>query len=127
MKKNIIIILLIACGCSCMESCKKNVDDFEFSGTVIGVRDCTSTTMSVSELDWGYVVEVSTPEGVGADYFDEQSQKHSNVVVLYGTRARLSDKEKISGKMYLDDKYSRAYCNYHYNDGVPEAVCSKLD
>lgn len=127
-KKNIWGIMgLILCGSICLSSCKKHVDDFDFTGTVIGVRDCSSMSMSISELDWGYIVEVSSPEGIGAEYYDNDGKKHTNVVILYGTKTRLSDQEKLSGRMYMDENYSRSYCNYHYSDGVPEAVCSELD
>lgn len=128
MKKTIIgLLVALLCGGICLTSCKKNVDDFDFTGVVIGVRDCSSMSMSISELDWGYEVEITSPEGVGVEYFDQEGVKHKNVVVLYGTKTRLSDKDKLSGRMYMDENYSRSYCNIHFSDNVPEAVCSELD
>lgn len=111
---------LIAAGCG------KKADTFAFSGRVVGYVDCTMSSASVSEMDFGYIVDLDTPDSVGGAYASD-GKTYSNAVILYRTRARIGQGEEISGTMYLDDNYSRAYCSYHYNWGIPEGVCYTLD
>lgn len=110
-----------------LASCGKNKDAFEFEGTVRGFVNCTMATATISEMDFGYVVEVSSPDSIGADYVNSEGKVLHNCVVLYRTRTRIYEDEPISGEMYLDDKYSRAYCSYHFDLGLPEAVCYRID
>lgn len=123
MKKYLLIILLplLLCGC------KKKAETFPFSGTVCGYLQCTLATASISEIDFGYVVSLTTPDSIGKDYNSGNNQTFHNCVIIYRTRYRYHDGDKISGTMYLDDKYSKAYCNYHYTLDLPEGVCYSLD
>ncbi len=124
MKKYLIPLLLLPllmCGC------KKKVDTFAFSGTVRGYLQCTMATASVSEMDFGYVVSLSEPDSIGKNYNAGDGKTYKNCVILYRTRTRCHDGDKISGTMYLDDKYSKAYCNYHYSLDLPEGVCYTID
>lgn len=110
-----------------LTSCGKNADAFQFEGTVRGFVNCTMATASISEMDFGYVVELSSPDSVGAKYVSQDGDVYQNCVVLYRTRTRLFDGDAISGEMYLDDKYSRAYCSYHVKLDLPEGVCYRLN
>lgn len=123
MKKYLVIFLLVPflmCGC------KKKVNDFPFEGTVVGFVQCTMMTTSITEFDVGYVVNLASPDSVGGDYVGDNNKTYHNCVILYHTRTRFYDGDAIRGRMYLDDKYSAAYCNYHYKLGIPEAVCQSL-
>lgn len=124
MKKYLIIILmvpLLMCGC------KKKVSDFPFEGKVVGMVQCTMMTTSISEYDIGYIVNLTVPDSVGGDYMADKNVLYHNCVILYHTRSRFYDGDSIKGRMYLDDKYSAAYCNYHFDLGIPEAVCYSLE
>lgn len=110
-----------------LNSCGKKADTFAFSGTVHGYLQCTMATTSISDMDFGYVVSLSTPDSIGKDYTSTNNQVLHNCVIIYRTRYRFHEGDKISGTMYLDDKYSQAYCNYHYQLGLPEGVCYSLD
>lgn len=123
MKKYLILILvpLLMCGC------KKRSETFPFEGTVCDFLQCTMATASISEMDFGYVVSLSSPDSIGKDYTSTNNKKLHNCVIIYRTRYRFHEGDKISGTMYLDDKYSQAYCNYHYTLDLPEGVCYTLD
>lgn len=125
MKKRYIFMALAAV--LMMVSCGNEKDTFQFKGTVHGYVDCTLATASISEMDFGYIVALSTPDSIGADYTNGDGEKFKNCVVLYRTKTRLRDGDEISGKMYLDDQYSRAYCSFHTNKTLPEGVCYVLD
>jgi hypothetical protein len=77
-------------------------------------------------IDFGYVVNLDTPDSIGGEYVSD-GITYKNAILLYRTKARYGSGEKISGTMYLDDNYSRAYCQYHFNLGIPEGVCYTLD
>ena len=111
----------------CLSGCKKKVEDFAFSGVAIDRVECTMMTQSISEQDWGFVIELTTPSDIGGDYYDAQSNVHHNCVLLYRTRYNFVENDKVSGRMYLDDEYSKSYCAYHSRLGLPEGVCSQLD
>jgi len=114
----IIPILFIGCG--------KPDNVFDFTGTVVGYVDCTSSLTSISEMDFGYVVALSVPDSIGGDYEANGGKQYGNCVILYRTKARYHDGDNIEGSMYLDDKYSKAYCQFHHNFGIPEGVCYSL-
>lgn len=120
----LVSILLLAAGC------KSDKDDFEFKGTVCGYHQCTLSGASISEQDWGYIIDLESPSSIGGQYFEDIDGKHiehNNAVLLYKTRTRLKDGETVSGRMYLDEEYSKAYCSYHAKLDIPEGVCTAID
>ena len=124
MKKTLLtvaIIPLLFMGCS------KPDNVFDFSGTMVDYLECTGPFVSISEMDYGLVLTLDTPDSIGKDYTDPTGEKFHNCVILYRTKARFKIGEKVSGTMYLDDKYSKAYCQFHYELDLPEGVCYSLD
>ncbi|MBR1516782.1 MAG: hypothetical protein IJ620_01370 [Bacteroidales bacterium] len=121
--KKIAFLILIASVL--LSACKKKVDELDFADTVIGGTECTGAGTSISELDWGWIVELDKPAGIGNDYTDKEGITHHNVVLLYGTHTRLSG--DVKGKLYLDKDYASSYCFYRPQLGIPHAVCSRLD
>ena len=123
MKKTLIITIipLLFMGC------RKPDNVFDFSGKMVDYLECTMQYTSISEFDYGMVLSLDTPDSIGMEYTDPYGEKYQNCVVLYRTRARYKIGEKVSGSMYLDDKYSKAYCQIHYDLDLPEGVCYSLD
>lgn len=121
-KKYLLLLLLPLL----LTGCNKNVETFHFTGTVHGFFNCTPAT-SVFDIEFGYIVSLSEPDSIGADYTDAYGDTYHNCVVLYRTRDRILDGEEISGEMYLDSDYSKAYCTLHYKHSLPEAVCYGLE
>lgn len=121
-------LLIVVAALMMLTSCRKNPDEiFSFEGTIVDSYNCT-LVMSVSDFDYGYVVQLDTPDSVGEKYIDATGAIYDNCVLLYRTKMVLPLDEHVSGELYFDDKYSRAYCSYHYpNLGLPEAVCYRLD
>ena len=122
MKKYLLLLLIPLLFCSC----KKKTDTFEFKGKVVYFLECTGMVTSISEYDMGYIISLQTPDSIGAD-FTVNNTTHHNCVILYHTRSRFQSGDVISGQMYLDNKYSAAYCNFHHDTGLPEGVCYSLD
>jgi len=123
MKKLFILLAIPLLLCSC----KKRVEDFAFKGKVVDYLNCTMMTTNISEYDIGYVVALELPDSIGADHTLKNGTTYHNCVILYRTRSRFHEGDPISGTMYLDNNYSQAYCNFHYQTGLPEGVCYSLD
>ena len=115
----IIPILLTGCG--------KPDNVFDFSGTMVDYLECTSPYVSISEIDFGLVLTLDTPDSVGKPYTDPYGERFENCVILYRTKSRIKVGDKVSGSMYFSDKYSAAYCQFHYDLDLPEGVCYSLD
>ena len=119
MKRILLPFLALALLTSC-----KDYDDFDFSGKVIDVELCTNIQ------DVGYAIELASPSDLGGDYLADDTIVHHNVVVVYGSDRRLKSNQHVSGKIYLDNNYSKATCSYHYSGrrvkDVQEACFTKL-
>ena len=116
MKKTIIISAAIFLFAAC-----NNYEDFEFAGTVIDYEMCNGIS------DLGYAIDLSSPDTIGGDYTNRESETYHNVVVVYGADRMLRSGDKVSGRIYLDPNYSKTECSYNYTDrDVPEAVFTKL-
>ena len=124
MKKILLIIAIIP---MLLVGCKKPDNVFDFSGTMVGYVECNMQYGSLSDFDYGLVLAVDTPDSIGKDYTDSEGAKFHNCVILYRTKSRFRIGDKVSGSMFLDDKYSKAYCQFHYELGLPEAVCYSLN
>ena len=104
-------------------ACRDKTHDIDFAGTVVDYEYCTSHN------DIAYAIQISAPDTLGRAYLSSDSITYPNVVVVYGANRLLHANDHVSGTFYLDDKYSEAYCTYHYRDqrgNVPEAHLTKL-
>lgn len=112
----LVAALLLLAGC-------KHNDDFAFSGTVVDVEYCTSSS------DCGYAIQMDAPDTLGGTYHTADGKEYNNVVVAFGNDRIIYMDSKISGRMYIDNGYSKAYCYYHYRDtrgNVPEAIFTEI-
>lgn len=113
-------IFILFATLSLISACTKH-DDFEFTGIVIDYEECNGL------LEMGYAVALSSPQNIGADYTSRNNQLFHNVVVIYGADRLLHEDSQISGRIYIDNNYSKTTCSRHYTDrNVPEAVFTKL-
>lgn len=122
MKKYFIMIAVMLCGI--MTSCR-DYDDFDFEGTVVGYRYCSSIG---SVQDLGYFVKLDSPDSVGGSV-EINGVKMDNVLVVYQSDRMLRNLDHIHGRLYLEPKYSKANCSVHATDvdkDLPEAVFTKI-
>ena len=124
MKKLLLIVAIIPLF---VTGCSKPDNVFDFSGTMVDYLECTGPFVGISEMDFGLVLTLDTPDSIGKDYTDPYGDKHRNCVILYRTKSRFKIGDKVSGSMYLDDRYSKSYCQFHYDLDLPEGVCYSLD
>ena len=115
MKKLLLPLAVLFCCVSC-----KEVDEIEFSGTVVDYEECNGM------FSMGYAVSLSSPDTIGGDYLTHENILEHNVVVIYGADQLLSYGDKIEGSFFLDPNYSKSECYIHFDRQIPEAQFTKL-
>ena len=115
MKKLIIIAIVILAFGACIDH-----DDFDFVGKVVDYEPCQSA------YEVGYAIELMSPDTVGGRYQTQQGVWYDHVVVVYGADRMLHPGDSVSGRIYLDPKFSKTQCMYHFEREAPEAVFTKL-
>lgn len=108
--------------CIALSGCVKH-DELEFRGKVVDIRSCT---VSYLDQNSGYVVQLEYPEGVGGS-ITEGDNVGENLIVLYEPDRHIMVGDVISGRFYLDDKYSRVNCSIRWDYELPEGVFTKVE
>lgn len=121
MKKNIILALILG-AIMLMTACVEH-EEIDFVGVVVGGRGCTS---SVYDSNMGYVVQLSLPTGVGGSLTSSDGHEMKNLVVLYQPGMRIMVGDRIHGKFYFDEKYSRSNCTIRWDAELPEGVFTEV-
>ena len=104
-------------------SCAKH-EEISFSGTVVNIEYCATQDITSNA---GFYTALESPAVTGATFI-LGADTFQNVVVLYEPGTRLQHGNHISGKFYLDDKYSRSNCTLHItaDDYLPQGVFTKV-
>ncbi len=84
-------------------SCVKH-DELSFSGTMIGVLNCSA---SFTDMNAGYLVQLETPSDIGKQITTSSGEVLENIIVLYEAPRIIQAPTHIHGKFYIDNKYSR--------------------
>ena len=98
--KTLVFIFVMSFFCL---SCEKH-EELEFSGTMIGVRNCD---LSYTDMNAGYLVQLETPTDVGRQLTTSSGEVLQNIIVLYEAPRIIQAPTHIHGKFYLDEKYAR--------------------
>lgn len=121
MKKKILLPLfamaLLATGC-------EEHDEIAFEGKVVYAQTCT---LDMARPTAGYVVQMDTPDSLGAR-FTFQNKTYDNVVLLFDPGRVLQVDSRIHGTFYFDQKASRQYCtlsNLHDLE-IPQGIFVKV-
>lgn len=104
-------------------SCAKH-EEISFSGTVVNIEYCATQDI---QSNAGFYTALETPAGTGGTFIFG-ADTFQNVVILYEPGRQIKHGNHISGKFYLDDKYSKTNCNIHIaaDDNLPQGVFTKV-
>lgn len=121
MKPSVFFSLLLLL--TLLNSCAKH-DEISFRGQVVNIEYCASQDISSNA---GFYTALETPEATGATFI-YGTDTFRNVVILYEPGIRIQNGNHISGKFYLDDKYSRTNCTLHIHDDdyLPQGVFTEV-
>ena len=106
MKKYCLILTLLTL---LMVSCGKRTDTFAFSGTVIGYCECTMPTASISEKDFGYIVNIDKPDTPTKDRLPSielsESSEESGLPPELATPEAMVLWQKVQQAGYVDEHF----------------------
>jgi len=104
-------------------SCSKH-DEISFSGTVVNIEYCATQDMNSNA---GFYTALETPSDIGGTFI-YGADTFQNVVVLYEPGRQIKHGSHISGKFYIDNKYSKSYCTIHIaaDEDLPQGVFTKV-
>lgn len=100
-------IPLLLTALTLLFSCCKHPDDFAFNGKVVDLEFCTTGG------DVGYAIQLASPDTLGGSYVNSKGVRYDNVVVAWESPRPIHIDDTVSGRMYINDKYSKAYCNFY--------------
>lgn len=106
-----------------LTSCN-DYDDFGFVGNTVDIEFCTGP------MDLGYAIQLVSPDTLGGRYTCDDGTVYDHVVVVYASSKALKKGQHVEGRMYIDNNFSTAYCNYNYRNArgdVPEGVFTQID
>ena len=99
--------------------CNNDIDEFQFTGRVVGAEFCSS-----SEI--GYIIELLAPENIG-DTITISSGRFDNAVMAYKSTRRLYESDTIKGVAYLTKSYAALNCFGLIDNGLPEMIILGVD
>lgn len=118
MKHKIIISSLIL-SFFAFSGCKKNYEEFYFSGKVVGAQICSSTQLS-------YMIDITYPEGLG-DTITTSYGKFQHAVMAYHPPRRMTENEVVYGVAYRTKDWGKLNCVGLFNYTLPEIVLLGVD
>ena len=113
-KKNLLFaaVLLLA-------ACNSDIEEFKFTGHVVGGELCSSSQT-------GYVIDILTPDSIGATY-TSAGGKFDHAVMAYKAPRRLKADDTISGVAYFTESYAALNCFGIIDNGLPEIILLSVD
>lgn len=123
MKKTLVLITIALTLSACVKH-----EEVSFSGQVVGIRNCT---LSMTDANVGYIVQLETPENIGGTAVSSDGQDTMrNLVVLYDPPKIMQVSTRLHGSFYFDEKYSKAKGCISWNDNnignLPEGVFTEV-
>ena len=112
--KIIILILTVA-----FAACNRDVDEFRFSGKVVGAEMCTASM-------FGYVIDISYPDSVGGTIIVDGTT-YNHAVMAYRASRILKKDEVVYGVAYFTKSFAALNCMGLINSDLPEMVLLSVD
>lgn len=100
-------------------SCNRDIQEFHFSGTVVGAEMCSSR-------EFAYVIDIATPDSIG-DTISITSGHYEHAVMAYRSSRLLKMDEQIYGVGYLTKDYAALNCIGIFNGHLPEMILLSVD
>lgn len=102
-----------------LASCNSDIDEFKFTGRVVGADMCSSSQI-------GYIVDIISPDGLGEEY-TLGGTKYSHTVMAYRASRILQQGDTFSAVGYFTESYAALNCYGNIDRGLPELIILGLD
>lgn len=100
-------------------SCNRDIEEFKFTGKVIGAELCSSTQVS-------YIIDITSPDSIG-DTIRLNSVRYDHAVIAYKSTRRLALDEIVNGVAYFTKDYAALNCVGVFNSQLPEIILLSVD
>ena len=100
-------------------ACNSDVDEFSFTGHVVGADMCSSSQI-------GYVIDILSPGGVGIPA-TIGGTKYDNLVMGYRASRILHQGDTVNCVGYTTKSYAKLNCYGNIDRGLPEIILLSVD
>ena len=114
-----IAIALIPCLFMLLAACNNDIEEFKFTGHVVGADMCSSSQI-------GYIVDIISPDSLG-DEATIGSAKYSHVVMCYRAPRILHQGDSINAIGYFTQSYAKLNCFGNIDRGLQEVILLSVD
>lgn len=111
--------LLLPCLAFLATACNNDIDEFSFTGHVVGADMCSSSQI-------GYVIEVISPDNVGSQATIGGTQ-YNHLVMGYRASRILHQGDTINAVGYITESYAKLNCYGDISRGLPEVILLSVD
>lgn len=100
-------------------SCNRDVDEFRFTGHVVGSQLCSSSQI-------GYAIDIIEPDSIGKP-INISGIQYQNVVMAYRASRILHQGDTIKGVAYITKSYAELNCFGISEYDLPEVILLSCD
>jgi hypothetical protein len=100
-------------------SCNRDVDEFRFTGHVVGSQLCSSSQI-------GYAIDIIEPDSIGKP-INISGTQYQNVVMAYRASRILHQGDTIKGVAYITKSYAELNCFGISEYDLPEVILLSCD
>lgn len=103
----------------CLGACNRDIDEFRFTGKVVGGELCSSSQI-------GYIIDLITPDSIGKAYTNSNGS-YKNAVMAYRASRILHEGDTIYGVAYTTESYAALNCFGIIDNNLPEVILLSVD
>ena len=116
MKKALLLALTVFLAAT---ACNRDIEEFHFTGRVIGGEMCSSSQI-------GYVIDILSPDSIGGSYTGVGGSSN-NAVMGYRASRILHNGDTINGVAYITESYAALNCFGIIDNNLPEVILLSVD
>lgn len=102
-----------------VSACNRDVDEFKFTGRVVGSDMCSSSQI-------GYMIDVISPDDIGMEY-TLGGTKYKHLLMCYRPSRILHYGDTVNAVGYFTDSYAKLNCFANIDHGLPEVILLSVD
>lgn len=111
--------LLLSCLAISLVSCNSDIDEFKFTGRIVGADQCSSSQI-------GYIIDILSPDSLGKQG-TIGGTKYDHLVMGYRASRILQYGDTINAVGYFTESYAALNCFINIDHGLPEVILLSVD
>ena len=119
MKNAKLALILIPCIALLLAACNRDIEEFRFTGLVVGAEMCSSTQI-------GYIIDIMTPDSLGKEA-TVGGKKYEHIVLGYRASRILYQGDTVNAVGYFSNGYAALNCINDISHDLPEVILLSVD